>query len=58
MYERIKGKPLLAGILPHGIRMRDMEKYKELFHLNKFEKEVLPYYNNDFCVVQRSLLYS
>lgn len=38
MKARIRGKPLATGILPFGRLMTDIEEYKELFHLNSFEK--------------------
>ncbi len=41
MQEKIYGKPLLTGILPFGKIMTNLEEYKELFHLNWFEKNIL-----------------
>lgn len=41
MVERIKNKPLLEGLLPHGKMMTSIEEYKDIFGINTFSKEVL-----------------
>lgn len=38
---RIKNKPLLHGLLPHGVMMTDIEEYKKIFGIKQFAKEVL-----------------
>jgi hypothetical protein len=41
MLEKIKNQPLTSNLLPFGRLMTSLDEYKELFHINKFEKEVL-----------------
>lgn len=41
MLDRIKGKQLLTGILPHGKMMTDINEYEEIFGIKMFAKEVL-----------------
>ncbi len=41
MMERIKNKPLLTGILPHGVMITDINEFKEVLGINLFTREVL-----------------
>ncbi|HLD61006.1 MAG TPA: hypothetical protein VJA27_02645 [Patescibacteria group bacterium] len=41
MYARVKDKPLLTGLIPHGKMVTSVEEYKEMFGINEFIKEVL-----------------
>lgn len=41
MFERIKNKPLMQGVVPHGKLMNSMEEYVQSFGIRHFASEVL-----------------
>ena len=41
MIRRIKNKPLLKGILPHGKMMKNINEYIEIFGIRRFANEIL-----------------
>lgn len=41
MVSRVKNKPLLQGILPHGVMVTDLEVFKDIFGIRQFANEVL-----------------
>jgi len=41
MLESVKDRPLLEGIIPHGVMMTDYEQYVDVFGIRLFAKEVL-----------------
>ena len=41
MYSRIKDKPLLTGLIPHGKMVTSIEEYKKVFGIDIFIQEVL-----------------
>lgn len=41
MIKRVKNKPLLKNIFPHGKLIQTTKEYEKIFGINKFEKEVL-----------------
>lgn len=40
MFQRIKNKPLLKGLLPHGVLMTNVFEFKSIFGFDLFAKEV------------------
>lgn len=41
MQQRMVGKPLATGVVPHGKMITDLEEYQQLFGINQFAREVL-----------------
>lgn len=41
MIARVKNKPLLTGLIPHGVMMSSLEEYRKAFGIDVFAKEVL-----------------